>query len=123
MAKFQKHIFVCCNQRNSARGCCNPDGAQALRQAFKAEVAKRGLKPEVRANEAGCLDQCEHGPTVVIYPQQIWYGRVTTDDVVRIIEESVIGDEVIEELLIPDDVLNTKGRFPLPPRDLEKDEA
>jgi len=43
----------------------------------------------VRANRAGCLDQCELGPTVVIYPQQIWYGKVTLDDVERIIDETV----------------------------------
>ena len=68
----------------------------------------------VRANRAGCLDQCEYGPTVVIYPQQIWYGRVSPQDVPRIIDETVVGGRVIPELQIPDECLNTKGKVPWP---------
>ncbi len=108
LAAFTHHIFVCCNRREpgSARGCCNPDGSEALRNAFKAELQKRKLGPGVRANKAGCLDQCELGPTVVIYPQAIWYGGVKLSDVPRIIDETVIGGRVLEDLLIPDDKLN-----------------
>ena len=115
MPKFTHHIFVCCNQRapSSLRGCCDPEGSEALRSRFKAEVSRRGLKPLVRANKAGCLDQCELGPTVVIYPQQIWYGGVKPEDVPRIIDETVIGGRVIQELLIDDEMLNTKGNQPL----------
>jgi (2Fe-2S) ferredoxin len=113
MPKFTHHIFVCCNQRSPghARGCCDPDGTEALRNEFKAEVKRRGLDPLVRANKSGCLDQCELGPSVVIYPEAIWYGGVRLEDVPRIIEETVIGGRVIEELLMPDHLLNaTKGR-------------
>jgi (2Fe-2S) ferredoxin len=108
MPKFTSHIFICCNQRapGSGRGCCNPDGSEALRNRFKAELKKRNLGPLVRANKAGCLDQCELGPTVVIYPQQIWYGHVTLDDVPRIIDETIIGGHVLEDLLIGDKALN-----------------
>lgn len=83
-----------------------------LRNLFKAEVKRRGLDPLVRANKSGCLDQCELGPTVVIYPQEIWYGGVKPEDVARIIEETVIGGRVIPDLLIPDELLNTKGSRP-----------
>ncbi|MBW3595953.1 MAG: (2Fe-2S) ferredoxin domain-containing protein [Planctomycetes bacterium] len=116
MAKFTHHIFVCCNQRAAghSRGCCDPEGSEALRDAFKAEVKRRGLDPLVRANKAGCLDQCELGPTVVIYPQAIWYGGVRKEHVPRIIEETVLAGRVIEELLIPDHLLNTKGGKLLP---------
>ena len=108
MPPFISHIFVCCNRREPGhrRGCCDPDGGEALRNAFKAEVKRRGLGPAVRANMAGCLDQCELGPTVVIYPQQIWYGHVTAADVPRIIEETVIGGRIVDDLLIDDDQLN-----------------
>jgi len=112
MAAFTHHIFVCCNQRSAghARGCCDPDGSERLRNLFKAEVKKRGLNPLVRANKAGCLDQCEQGPTVVIYPEAIWYGNVQPEDVPRIIDETIIGGKVIEELLIADELLNSKGQ-------------
>ncbi|MBM4002424.1 MAG: (2Fe-2S) ferredoxin domain-containing protein [Planctomycetes bacterium] len=99
-------MFICCNRREPGhrRGCCNPDGSDALRNAFKAQLKQRGLNAQVRANYSGCLDQCEMGPTLVIYPQGIWYGRVTLADVPRIIEETVVNGRVIAELLI----------FPLP---------
>lgn len=108
MPAFTNHIFVCCNRRDagSTRGCCDPEGSEALRSAFKAELKKCHLGPCVRANKAGCLDQCELGPTVVIYPQAIWYGGVKLSDVSRIVAETVIGGRVIEDLLISDEKLN-----------------
>ncbi len=111
MAKFTHHIFVCCNQRphDHPRGCCDPEGAEELRECFKAELKRRGLSAAVRANRAGCLDQCELGPTVVIYPQAIWYGGVQISDVDRIIGETVQSGTIIEELCIADELLNTKG--------------
>lgn len=80
-----------------------------LRDCFKKELKARGLNPDVRANSAGCLDQCEHGPVIVIYPQAIWYGSVTPADVPRIVEQTIIRGQVLEDLQIPDDQLNTKG--------------
>ncbi len=116
MATFTHHIFICCNQRSvdHSRGCCDPDGSETLRNVFKAEVKKRGLRPMVRANKAGCLDQCELGPTVVIYPQGVWYGSVTPADVPRIIEETVVGGKILDDLKIPEHRLNTRGK-PVPP--------
>lgn len=83
-----------------------------MREALKAELAQRKLGPQFRVNQAGCLDQCELGPTVVIYPAGIWYGHVTLADVPRIIDETVIGGRVLEDLRIEDEWLNTKGRGP-----------
>lgn len=111
MPPFTSHLFVCCNQRNPASGrkCCDPDGAEELRDRFKKELKRHNLGPLVRANSAGCLDQCELGPVVVIYPQQIWYGGVRLEDVPRIIEETVIGGRILEDLRIDDSLLNTKA--------------
>lgn len=111
MTAFTHHIFICGNQRSPghARGCCDPEGTEQLRNAFKTEVKRRGLNPLVRANKAGCLDQCELGPAVVIYPQGIWYGKVRLEDVSRIIDETIVGGRILEDLLIPNELLNTKG--------------
>ncbi|WP_425618814.1 ferredoxin [Anatilimnocola sp. NA78] len=108
MAQFTHHIFVCCNQRKKdhARGSCDPDGDEELKSTLKKELEKRGLKPMVRANEAGCLDQCELGPVIVIYPQAIWYGGVRIKDVPRIVEETIVNGRILPDLLIPDDKLN-----------------
>ena len=88
------------------RGCCDPDGNQALREAFKKELKEAGFGPLARANHAGCLEQCEHGPTVVIYPQGIWYGGVKVEDVPRIVAKTILGGEILNDLLIADDCLN-----------------
>jgi len=109
MAKFQKHIFVCTNQRpeGNPRGCCSPTGGGELQIEFKAKLKARGIpNGRVRANKAGCLDQCEVGPTVVVYPDAIWYGHVTAADVDEIIDSHILGGKPVERLLIPDTVLN-----------------
>ena len=108
MPAFTHHLFICGNVREPGhkRGCCDPRGQQALKDAFKAELKRAGLAKTARANHTGCLDQCEHGPTVVIYPQGIWYGKVTPQDVPRIVSKTIVGGEILEDLLIPDSCLN-----------------
>ncbi|MEX1097904.1 MAG: (2Fe-2S) ferredoxin domain-containing protein [Planctomycetales bacterium] len=108
MPAFTHHLFICCNRRSPEhrRGCCDPEGSEALRNAFAAAIKRRGLGPLVRANRAGCLEQCEHGPTVAIYPQGIFYGNVALADVERIVEETVLGGRVLDDLRIPDECLN-----------------
>src|SRR5262245_46052886 len=108
MPAFTHHIFVCCNTREPghARGCCDPTRSQAIRNALKAELKRRGLSDRVRANMAGCLDQCEHGPNLVIYPQGIWYGGVRIEDVPRIIDQTIMRGIVLDDLLIRSDCLN-----------------
>lgn len=111
MAAFTHHVFVCGNTREPGhkRGCCDPAGRQELRDAFRREFKAAGLGPLVRANHSGCLDQCEHGPTVVIYPQGVWYGKVTPADVPRIVARTLVGGEILDDLVIPDACLNDPG--------------
>lgn len=112
MPKFQKHIFICTNQRPSGhpRGCCNPSGESELHRAFKVKLAQRGISGSaVRANKSGCLEQCEHGPTVVIYPEAVWYGNVRPEDVDEIIDIHILGNQIVERLLIPDGCLNAES--------------
>lgn len=111
MAAFTHHVFVCGQVRTPAhfRGCCDHDGHQALREAFQRELLLRCAGPLVRVNDVGCLDQCEHGPVVVIYPQGIWYGHVTLADVPRIVLKTVLGGEILPDLLIADDCLNNSA--------------
>ena len=110
MPKFEKHIFVCANQRPDGhpRGCCDPAGNAELQKLFKAKLAQCGLKGRVRANKSGCLDQCEHGPNLVVYPDAVWYGGVTAADVDEIIESHILGGKPVERLIIPDSCLNAE---------------
>jgi (2Fe-2S) ferredoxin len=109
MPKFEKHIFICTNQREPGhpRGCCDPAGRAELQGLFKQKLAKRGLKSKVRANKAGCLDQCEHGPNMVVYPEAVWYGQVAEADLDEIIDSHIVGGKPVERLLMPDECLNT----------------
>jgi (2Fe-2S) ferredoxin len=116
MAKFQRHLFICVNERSAddPRGCCLARGSAAVADEFKQKLHARGLKRVVRANKAGCLDQCAFGVTVVVYPEAVWYGHVTPADVDEILDEHVIAGRIVERLRIPDAELT--GRTP--PADL-----
>jgi (2Fe-2S) ferredoxin len=109
MAKFEHHIFVCGNQRPAGhpRGCCDPNGEARLQKVFKQKLAERGLKGIVRANQSGCLDQCEHGPNIVVYPEAVWYGRVTEADVDEIIDSHIVGGKPVERLMLALGCINT----------------
>jgi (2Fe-2S) ferredoxin len=109
VAPFDRHLFVCTNQRPAGhpRGCCDPAASDALQKAFKKALAEHGAPRRVRANRAGCLDQCEHGPTVVVYPDGVWYGGVTLADVDEIVERHLVGGEPVARLRLADGCINT----------------
>lgn len=97
---YTRHIFICTNRRPDGvpRGCCASKGAEEVRSRFKAELSKRVYGCDVRANASGCLDACENGVSVVVYPDNVWYRGVTPDDVPEIIEEHIIGGRPVERL-------------------------
>ncbi|MBK8270482.1 MAG: (2Fe-2S) ferredoxin domain-containing protein [Planctomycetes bacterium] len=111
MAAFERHLFVCTNVRaeGQVRGCCAGKGAEAIRERLKTLAAERGLKGRVRVNSAGCLDQCEHGVTMVVYPEGVWYGFVTPADVEEVVASHLVGGVVVERLRLKEGCLNTKG--------------
>lgn len=104
MPFFERHVFVCTNERaaDHPRGCCKAKGSVEVRDRLKAELTARGLSKAIRANAAGCLDQCERGVTVVVYPEQVWYGGVTVDDVTEIVEQHLIGGKPVTRLVMAD---------------------
>ena len=121
MPGFERHIFICTNQRapENPRGSCDPEGLGSLQLAFKKELAARGLKGTVRANRAGCLDQCEHGPTVVVYPEGVWYGGIRPEDVTEIVESHILRGVPVERLRLAEECLNTSACAHRPPSKLE----
>jgi (2Fe-2S) ferredoxin len=108
MPKFEHHIFICQNTREVGhpRGSCNEGGKSELIKLFKEALKKYGLDGKVRSNKSGCLDQCEHGPTVVIYPDAIWYGAVNPNDVEEIVK-SLSENKTVERLKLKDSCINT----------------
>ena len=102
MKRFDKHIFICENKRPEGhpRGCCAEKGSAEIKEKFKSRLKELGLNTEVRANSAGCLDACEFGASIVIYPEQIWYGYVSQNDVEEIIQSHIINNKPVDRLKI-----------------------
>ena len=97
---FRKHVFVCLNERppGHPRGDCMSKGSGDLLKKLKRTLRERGLSEDIRANKAGCLDNCARGCSVVVYPEGVWYGHVTVDDVDELIDRHLIGGEPVERL-------------------------
>ena len=100
MSYYKHHVFFCCNQRAPGETCCNNHGAQAMRDYAKKQVRAMGLsgKGQVRINQAGCLDRCDEGPVLVIYPEEVWYSYVDSSDIDEIIEEHLKNGRIVERL-------------------------
>ena len=99
-AKYKYHVFFCTNKREQGhpRGCCADKTALKLRNIMKIKTKALGIK-NVRINTAGCLDKCEFGPTVVIYPDAVWYSVKTEKDVDDIINDHLLNGKPVKKLL------------------------
>ncbi|MFV2057843.1 MAG: ferredoxin [Thiohalomonadales bacterium] len=103
MTYYQRHVFFCTNMRTDGSTCCQNCDAQALRDYAKKRcktLAISGRQGMVRINSAGCLNRCEEGPVIVVYPEDIWYTYIDQDDIDEIIEEHLLGGRVVERLKI-----------------------
>jgi (2Fe-2S) ferredoxin len=96
--RFEKHIFICANQKAEGKACCGVEKGMAIVEKFREVLAEKGLKAKVRAQRSGCLDACTKGPALVIYPEGTYYGGVTLDDVSRIVEQHIVANTIVEDL-------------------------
>ena len=98
---YHKHIFVCTNQRvNSPRKSCGEQHGLELVAAFKQSIKDKKVAIRTRAQKAGCLDICDFGPTVAVYPEGIFYVNVQLSDVEEIVQSHIIGNKPVERLLL-----------------------
>lgn len=90
------------NKRDDGRECCMDKGAQAAQQHAKKRIKQMDLNGEgkIRINQAGCLDRCELGPVLVVYPDATWYTYVDTTDIDEIIDSHLVNGKVVERLKI-----------------------
>lgn len=97
---YDKHIFICVNQRvaGAARKSCGEAHGMEVVDAFKKKLKERELPIKLRAQKAGCLDICDYGQTLVVYPEGVFYVGVTVNDVDEIIEEHIVNNRVVERL-------------------------
>tara|TARA_B100001750_G_scaffold203949_1_gene180055 strand:+ start:206 stop:523 length:318 start_codon:yes stop_codon:yes gene_type:complete len=102
--KPKKHVFVCVNCRDSKRRSC---GEKGLEIRTKLLMLSKDDK-DVRINKSGCLDMCEKGPAIAIYPERIWYKKVQVEDCDEIYLKSIKNSEVVSRLEIKEEEWNTK---------------
>lgn len=101
MKKPEKHIFVCTSSRMTgvAKGFCHTKGALEIIQKFSEKLEEEDIT-DVMISNTGCFGICEKGPIVVVYPDNVWYGTVTADDVDEIVEKHIMNGEIVERLAI-----------------------
>ena len=99
---FEQHVFICMNQREDGRPCCGAQGALAAQKHAKKRIKQLDLNGpgKIRINQSGCLDRCEEGPVLVVYPQGTWYTYVDISDIDDIIDTHLIGGKIVDRLKI-----------------------
>ena len=103
---YDVHVFCCINERPAThrRGCCSSKGSEALANY----MCRRGMvtagQQHIRVNLSGCLNLCEYGPAMVIYPEGVWYKYETEADIEEILAKHVIRGERVGRLMIKPDV-------------------
>ena len=99
---YDTHVFCCINERpdDHPKGCCSARGAVPLQGYMKARAKKMDLGTRVRINRSGCLERCELGPTMVIYPEGVWYTYRTREDIDEILDRHILRGERVERLLL-----------------------
>lgn len=99
MNKPTKHIFICTSSRMTgvAKGFCQTKGAIEIIQRFTEKLEEEDIT-DVMVSNTGCFGICEKGPVAVVYPDNIWYGSLTSDDVDEIVESHIMNGTSVKRL-------------------------
>ena len=110
MLLYRAHVFCCTNQRPAThrRGCCASKGSRALCDYMCRRAMALGVR-RVRINHAGCMNICEHGPTMVIYPDGVWYRYASEADIEEILGSHVMRGQRVQRLLLDIDPSTVHG--------------
>jgi (2Fe-2S) ferredoxin len=105
MPRPDKHVFVCAQSRppGHPRGSCAEKGGGDVLNEFMNAQQARGLF-NIQITATGCMGPCLDGATVLVYPEGVMYGKVTKDDVAKIIDEHLLGGTPVESLLMPAEI-------------------
>lgn len=99
---YDKHIFICVNQRaaGAPRLSCGEAHGMEIVDAFKTKLKEKKIPLKLRAQRAGCLDICDYGQTVAVYPEGVFYVGVELGDVDEIIDEHIVNNRVVQRLVL-----------------------
>lgn len=97
--KYKKHVFICTNDKEGGKKCCGSENGMKLVMGLKDAVKELGIPPlEMRIQRSGCLDVCSKGPAMVVYPEGVFYGNVTENDLKEIAESHLKNDKIVDRL-------------------------
>lgn len=97
---YDKHIFICINQRDeNSRQSCGNCGSEELAKNMKKKCKSAAIK-NIRVNTSSCLNRCEQGPVMVIYPEGIWYNFNNEADIDKIVNKHILQNKIVEELIL-----------------------
>lgn len=100
--RFTHHIFICANQKAEGKPCCGEAAGLDLVKECRRLVSEKGLKAIVRAQRAGCLDACDHGPVCVVYPQGTYYHHLDYAKLARIVNEHIGNNQPVSDFELTD---------------------
>jgi len=105
MGKRRFYLLLCVNERapDNPKGCCMRNGADRVRDRFAEVILRENLRETVRVVKASCLDNCSRGPTLAVYPDDVWYQRVQAEDVEEIIESHIRNGRPVDRLILRPD--------------------
>ena len=102
MSHYKHHVFFCLNEREEGAACCGRHHAADMQQHAKERIKALGLSGagKVRINKSGCLDRCDEGPCIVVYPEAVWYTYVDLHDIDEIIDSHLVNGRIVDRLRI-----------------------
>ncbi|TCT15470.1 (2Fe-2S) ferredoxin [Natranaerovirga pectinivora] len=102
MVSPKYHVFVCtsCRINGQQSGYCYSKDSVDIVQKFVEGIEEYELSGDVMVTNTGCFGICDKGPVVVVYPEGVWYGNVSIDDVEEIIESHFEAGNPVERLII-----------------------
>ncbi len=96
---IRAHVLIC------AGTGCTSSGSAAVRSALAAELEKHGLTEEIKMVQTGCFGLCALGPIMIVYPEGVFYSRVTAEDIPEIVEEHLLKGRPVQRLVYNDPVV------------------
>jgi len=95
VGQYERHVFVC----TTGSTCPTQADTEAFVKYLRGEVARAGLHVQIRINKSGCFSQCGNGPMMVVYPENVWYAGVRTEDLPEIVQSHLLGGVPVERLV------------------------
>jgi (2Fe-2S) ferredoxin len=104
MEPFKYHLYACQQEKPGGAPCCAGRGSAAVLDALRKELASQGLMDTVQVTTCGSLGMCERGPSMVVYPEGVWYAGVKVEDVPELVREHFVNGRAVERLASRDPV-------------------